>query len=157
MTTTGWHLRPLRPDDHARAAALIRTAFATLGVAVDPPPSALRETASGLAAMDGGAVAAAADGTLAGVLLWAERDGGLYVGRLAVAPSWRRRGIAQALLAAAEAEARARLLPRVHLGTRLRLAGNRRLFAACGFVETGQRGHPGYDHPTIVDMEKRLG
>jgi GNAT superfamily N-acetyltransferase len=108
--------------------------------------------------MGDGAVAAAADGTLAGVVLWTERGGGLYFGRLAVAPSWRGRGIARALVAAAEAEARARGLPRVHLSTRLALAGNRRLFAACGFVETGQRaGHPGYDQPTLVDLEKRLG
>ncbi len=158
MTATAWHLRPLRPDDHERAAALIRSAFAVLSVAADPPPSALRETASGIAAMEGGAVAASADGTLAGVVLWAAREGGLYVGRLAVLPSWRRCGIARALLDAAEAEARARRLPRLHLGTRLAFAGNRRLFAACGFVETGQRAmHAGYDYPTVVDMEKRLG
>lgn len=156
MIVTGFHLRPLHPDDHERAAALIRTAFAALSAAADPPPSALRETASGVAAMGGGAIAEATDGTLAGVVLWAERDGGLYVGRLAVAPCWRGRGIGRALIAAGEAEARARRLRRVQLGTRLVLAGNRRLFAACGFVETVLHTHPGYDHPTWVEMEKQL-
>ncbi len=158
MNAPGFCLRPLHPDDHERAAALIRSAFAALSAAVDPPPSALRETAAGVAAMGDGAVAVAADGRLAGVILRAERGGGLYFGRLAVAPSWRGRGIARALVAAAEAEARARGLPRVHLATRLALAGNRRLFVACGFIETRQRAaHCGYDHPTVVDMEKRLG
>ncbi len=38
-------LRPLRPDDAAAAAALVRSAFAEQGVATDPPSSALRETA----------------------------------------------------------------------------------------------------------------
>ena len=81
------------------------------------------------------AVAEVADG-LAGSALWAEQDGGLYLGRLAVAPAWRGRGIAKALVAAAEAAARAMGLPRIHLSTRLVLLDNRRLFAACGFVET---------------------
>ncbi len=156
MTATGFDLRPLHPGDYERAAALIRAAFAALSVDLDPPPSALRESAAGVAAMGGGAVAVAADGTLAGVVLWDERGGGLYVGRLAVAPSWRRCGIAQALLAAAEAEARARGLPRMLLGTRLLLAGNRRLFSASGYVETVLHTHAGYDHPTWVEMEKPL-
>ena len=64
--------------------------------------------------------------------------------------------IAKALVAAAEAAARAMGLPRVHLSTRLVLLDNRRLFAACGFVETTREAHPGYAEPTFVNMEKRL-
>jgi GNAT superfamily N-acetyltransferase len=89
-------------------------------------------------------------------VLWTERDAGLYIGRLAVLPDWRRRGLARALLARAEAEARARKLPRLHLGTRLALTNNRRLFAAAGFLETREHAHEGYDRPTWVQMEKRL-
>jgi hypothetical protein len=47
-------------------------------------------------------------------------------------------------------------LPRIHLSTRLVLLDNRRLFAACGFVETTCHAHPGYAEPTFVNMEKRL-
>ena len=47
-------------------------------------------------------------------------------------------------------------LPRLLLSTRLVLVGNRRLFARCGFVETAQLAHPGYAHPTFVDLEKAL-
>jgi hypothetical protein len=47
-------------------------------------------------------------------------------------------------------------LPRVHLATRLVLADNRRLFAACGFVETERTAHPGYTEPTSMAMEKVL-
>jgi len=96
------------------------------------------------------------DGVLAGSALWDAQDGGLYVSRVAVAPGWRRRGIARALMAAAEAAAWELGLPRLHLGTRLVLADNRRLFAACGFVETGQTAHPGYAEPTSVTMQKNL-
>ena len=89
-------------------------------------------------------------------MLWAFEDGGVYLGRLAVSPAWRRRGVARALVGAAEAEARARRLPRLLLGTRLVLDGNRRLFAGLGFRETALRSHPGHDEPTTVRMEKAL-
>ena len=55
-----------------------------------------------------------------------------------------------------EAVARRTGQPRVHLGTRLVLAANRRLFASCGFVEVALHAHPGYAAPTSVEMEKRL-
>ena len=103
-----------------------------------------------------GAVCVLADGSLAGVVLWQGQGDGLYLERVSVHPGQRRRGIARALVAAGEAEARRRGLPRIHLSTRLVLADNRRLFAACGLVESTQHAHPGYAVPTYVDMEKRL-
>ena len=148
----------MRPEDAAAVAALIRAAFAAQSVVTDPLPSALRVTEADVAEhlrIGGGAVAEVAGG-LAGSALWAEQDGGLYLARLAVAPAWRGRGIAKALVAAAEAAARAMGLPRIHLSTRLVLLDNRRLFAACGFVETTREAHPGYAEPTFVNMEKRL-
>jgi predicted N-acetyltransferase YhbS len=152
----GWRVRVLHPADAMAAAALIRSAFARQDVVTDPPPSALGETEAGVLAMHGGAVAAIGPGALAGVVLWRKQDGALYVGRLAVAPAWRGRGIARALMAAAEQAATAAGLGRLLLSTRLVLVSNRRLFAACGFVETASHAHPGYRHPTFVEMEKRL-
>jgi GNAT superfamily N-acetyltransferase len=143
------------PDADA-VAALIRAAFAAQPVVTDPLPSALRVTAADVAThlQRGGGAVAEFDGALAGSALWEQQDGGLYVSRVAVAPGWRRRGIARALMAAAEAAAWELGLPRLHLGTRLALADNRRLFAACGFVETGRTAHPGYAEATSVTMEK---
>jgi hypothetical protein len=59
-------------------------------------------------------------------------------------------------VAATEAAARRAGVTRVHLGTRLVLTDNRRLFASCGFIETALHAHPGYAMPTWVEMEKRL-
>ena len=151
-------LRPVETRDADNVAALIRTAFAAQSVVTDPPPSALDVTERDVLVQlrtGSGAVAEVA-GHLAGSALWAEQDGGLYLGRLAVAIGFRGRGIAKALLAAAEDAARTMQLPRIHLSTRLALLDNRRLFASCGFVETTLGTHPGYTKPTFVNMEKRL-
>lgn len=152
-------IRPLTLTDAEAAAALIRAAFAAQGVATDPPSSALRETGESIAAhlADNGGAAAESAGTLAGLVLWAERDGGLYLGRLAVLPPWRGRGVARALIGAAEAEARRRGLPRLHLRVRLALDDDRRLFAASGFHVASEGAHPGYAAPTFAVMEKALG
>ena len=153
-------LRRMVPDDATAVAALIRMAFAAQAVVTDPPPSALRVTAADvlthLARGDGGAVVEI-EAALAGSVLWETKDRGLYISRVAVVPAFRRRGIARALLAAAEDAARASHLPFLHLGTRLVLTDNRRLFFACGFVETEQTAHPGYAEATSVTMVKRLG
>lgn len=153
-----FRIRPLLAEEAPAAAALIRAAFAVQPVRPDPPPSALRETADGVRKQlaSGGGMAVEVAGTLVGVLLWTPDDDGLWLARLAVAPEWRRKGIARALLAAAEAEARRRGLGYLRLGTRLALERNRHLFASCGFRETTLHTHPGYAAPTWVTMEKRL-
>jgi GNAT superfamily N-acetyltransferase len=151
-------LRPLCRSDAPAAAALIRAVFAAQPVVLDPPPSALGVTADTLAAhlsRAGGAVAESND-RIVGVVLWEPADGALQVSRLAVDPEARRRGTARALLAAAEQAARQHGFARLRLGTRLALAGNRQVFAGCGFVEVAWHAHPGYAEPTWVEMEKQL-
>ena len=158
LRQAAFSLRMMERGDAPTVAALIRSAFACQFVVTEPLPSALRVTEKEIAAhlrVGSGAVAEAGCG-MVGSALWSEQDGGLYLGRLAVAPAWRGRGIAKALVTAAEAAARPMALPWIHLSTRLVLLDNRRLFAACGFVETTSHAHPGYAEPTFVNMEKRL-
>src|SRR5580704_17142010 len=132
-------LRPLAAAYAAAAVDLIHRAFAVQSVPTDPPSAALRETAGtiGRAIEEGGgaSITVPATGSMIGAVLWAEWDGGLYFGRLAVDPDWRGRGVAKRLVAAVEAEALRRRITRLHLSTRLVLLDNRRLFSSCGFRE----------------------
>ena len=149
---------PIGLADSDDIALLIRTAFMTQSVVTDPPASALRVTGDDVRAhlAKGAGVAVRIDDALAGCALWGPRDGALYVSRVSVAPTHRRRGIATALLGAAETAARAGGFPRLLLETRLVLTDNRALFAHFGFREASRHAHPGYAHPTFVLMEKPL-
>ena len=155
MDRPEFELRPIEAADAAAAAALIRAAFAGIVPALVPQPSALAETTESVAVAVGGCVACAG-GAVVGVVLWEERDGGLYLRRLAVDPAFRGLRVATALVAEGCAFASASGFAWVHVGVRLVLAGNRRLFASCGFHETSLHAHAGFDAPTWVAMEKRL-
>ena len=67
-------VRPLRMEDAATVAVLIRLAFAAQTVVTDPPASARKETAAsvaaGLAALDQGGFGAWSSHDLIGCVLW---------------------------------------------------------------------------------------
>ena len=144
----------MQPADADAFAALVRAAFA--GLPVVPAPSAARLTADELRVhfRAGGGGIITTD-RLAG-LLWSEREGGLYLSRLAVHVSLRRHGLAAAMIAMADGEARRRGLRRVWLSTRLALTANRRLFIRCGFTEGATDAHPGYTTPTLIVLDRWL-
>ncbi len=102
-------VRPMRGGavEIAAMVALIRDAFADYLDRLDPPPSAVRETAESIAALLGRehGLVAEAGGDVVGCLFLQRRErGDIYVGRVAVAGAHRRGGVGRALMAAAEAE-----------------------------------------------------
>jgi predicted N-acetyltransferase YhbS len=146
--------------DAALLSDLIITAFSAYPVVLNPPSSAVKETVDAVRsklADHGGGIAEIGTATVGCVLFTPEADTALYLGRLAVHPAWRGRGIARALIAFVESEAQRRGLDTIRLSVRIALPGNQRLFASCGFVEVGREAHPGFAEPTMINMEKRLG
>ena len=101
-------------------------------------------------------IVAETEGRLVGCVLATPQGESLYLGRFAVHPDFRRCGIASRLLGEAERHARATGAGALTLGVRIALPDNFRYFAARGFRETCREAHPGFDHPTSINMEKRL-
>jgi tRNA threonylcarbamoyladenosine biosynthesis protein TsaE len=152
-----WRLQPLTAGDAPSVLDLLRVAFAATEVPLDPPPGALRETAGNLETqiLSGGGAGAISGKRMIGSVLWIVADG-LDVSRLAVLPQWRQCGIGSALLVACEDEARRRGQRRLHLETRLVLAGNLRLFARFGYQEFARLPPDGDPGKTIIKLEKRI-
>jgi predicted N-acetyltransferase YhbS len=146
------------PEESAAVAALIQAAFEEYRGRLNPESGALRETAETIATAfaDHAVIVAEAGGMFVGCVLATRQGENLYLGRISVHPDQRRHGIASRLLEEAERHARATGAQALILGVRIALPGNFRFFAAHGFREVGREAHPGFDHPTSINMEKRL-
>ena len=152
-------LRAARAADASALAATIAAAFEQYRGRLVPESGAFRETAEAIAtefATGAGAIIAERNGETLGCVMIQEMEGDLYFGRLSVLPAARGTGLARRLIAAVEAEARRRGLAGVRLGVRVVLTENQRLFASMGYLETSREPHPGFDHPTSINMRKPL-
>ena len=145
--------------DWPELLALLRRAFAFMEGRIDPPSSLGRLDADGLAAKARAqrCFLAFRGARLAGCVFCQPRSDCLYLGKVAVDPDLQGQGIGRALLARAEAEARALGLPALELQTRIELVENHRAFARLGFLRVGETAHAGYDRPTSTTMRKALG
>ncbi|KAF0105498.1 MAG: acetyltransferase [Rhodospirillaceae bacterium] len=153
-------LRAGTAGDAAAIARVIAASFEQYRGRLVPESGAFRETAENIAAeleRGAGALVAERNGELLGCVLVEEKEGDLYFGRLSVVPTARGRGLAKRLIDAVEAEARRRGLAGVRLGVRIVLTDNQRLFLALGYRETSREAHPGFEHPTSINMRKPLG
>ena len=87
--------------DASRAGELLALAHAAFGdLPIDPPSSVLKETAADFAARltSETCFVVEHDGRLIASVFCVPQGDALYIGRLAVAPAWRRRGVASALI-----------------------------------------------------------
>ena len=152
-------LRPATAADAPALAATIATAFAQYRGKLVPESSAFRETPEAIVGQlsnGSSAIIAEQNGEMVGCVMTEPMDGDLYFGRLAVLPAARGLGLARRLIEAVEADARARGLPGVRLGVRIALPQNQKLFNSLGYREYSREAHPGFDHPTSINMRKDL-
>lgn len=82
--------------------------------------------------------------------------GSLYLSKLSVHPHHRRKGLARALLQAAQKTARNMRLSCVKLISRPELCENHTLFKQCGFEKYDERSHAGYARITEFHFRKTL-
>ena len=122
---------------------------------IDPPSGVLKETAADFAERlrQETCFVVEQEGRLIASVFCAPDGDALYIGRLAVHPDWRRRGVANALVEAAKAEARRIGATRMTLGCRIVLTSNLALFRRHGFVIVRETCHAGFTTPTSYDME----
>ena len=136
--------RPATPADAPTVHALTQAAFATLAGKIDPPSSARLETVEAVAAAlaaGGGGIAEIA-GEPVGAVRFQPAEDHLYVGRVAVAPEHRGRGVARALMALAERRAAAAGLPETRVEVRRSLTGNIAMFERLGYAVVTEYPHP---------------
>ena len=138
-----------RLDDILR---MVHAAFAGF----QPPSGVLNETVDDLARRlrEGTVIVAQAGDEFVGSVFCATQGDALYLTRLATTPAWRKRGVARALMAAAEAQARETGAKRLTLRVRVTLPKNLAYFERAGFNVTG-RGQEAGRTPYIT-MERRL-
>jgi predicted N-acetyltransferase YhbS len=152
-------IRPAEAADAEAIAALILSAFEPYRGRIHPTPSALSETGESIGkrlATGLGFVAETRERMIGCVLTTFNSPGELYVGRLAVVPQWRRRGLARRLMARAEELARERGCAAMSLGVRIALGENIAFFERLGFRFVREERHPGYSQPTYISMAKPL-
>jgi ribosomal protein S18 acetylase RimI-like enzyme len=145
--------------DATAIAATIAAAFLQYRGKLVPESNAFSETPEAIVeqlAAGSSVIVAERDGTMIGCVVAEPLEGDLYFGRLAVLPEARGLGLARRLIGAVEEEARRRGLPGVRLGVRIALTDNQRLFKSLGYREISREAHPGFDHPTSINMRKAL-
>jgi ribosomal protein S18 acetylase RimI-like enzyme len=152
-------IRPAQAADAEAIAVVILSAFEPYRGRIEPTPSALSETGESIGrrlASGVGFVAETRDRVIGCVLATFNGPGELYIGRLAVLPEWRRRGLARRLMARAEELARERGCAAMSLGVRIALRENIAFFERLGFRFAREERHPGYAQPTYISMAKPL-
>lgn len=140
--------RLARPEDEAALKALFETAYAEYVPVIAKRPAPMDDpVAPHIAA--GHAHLAKLDGRVAAALIgWPKPEHSpdhFYVFNIAAAPDLRGRGLGSALLAHAEALARAAGLDAIELFTNKLMTTNIAMYLAKGFTITGEKREDGFE------------
>lgn len=144
--------------DWSDIVQFIRQNFAYMDGVINPPSSVHRLTAEMLADHSGEIWLLEHQQTLIGTTMLTpkrnQRQRRLYVGKIAIAPEYRDRGLARLLLDHAARRCVLLGLAVLELEVRIELIDNQRAFEAMGFTKIGESSHDGFDRPTSIKMQK---
>jgi GNAT superfamily N-acetyltransferase len=151
-------IRPVQQSELATLLAVIHAAYAEYKGRLTPPSGAHKESIESLAAklaIGEGALAWQGESAV-GSVLFEVRGEAMYLGRLAVPPLYRRRGIGVLLVNYVEQQALARGHSQVTLGVRLQLPENTAFYTKLGYHVVSYGSHPGFTELTFMTMAKQL-
>jgi ribosomal protein S18 acetylase RimI-like enzyme len=150
-------LRLATSEDAPLMHAVMQRAFAEYLGVLSVPSSAHAETVDDVrrALAAGGGVLAWFEATCVGSARFAIEPDGLYVGRVAVVPEFRRRGVASLLMRFIEGHAPALGRDAIRLKARAALPSNVELYRSLGYEVLVDRPHPRGDDRELL-MVKRL-
>ena len=162
MVTADHLPAPVRtgPDaDFLAILKLVQNSFAYMDGRIDPPSSMHRLTLENVRAhaVEHEIWQIEIDGALAACVFFTLKPDCFYLGKLAVAASYRGSGLARTLVELAEERARFHGHTVLRLEVRVELVENLRAFAKLGFVITGESAHEGYARATSFTLEKSVG
>ncbi len=134
------------------------SAFEEFRETLVPLPGILAETVEDVMAYvkRGGAVIAWDGETAVGSARFHPETNHLYIGRVAVPPKFRRRGIASEIMRFLEAHACELYLPETRVEVRLALPSNVALYKSLGYVPISYQPHPRVPTAMTVKLAKRL-
>jgi ribosomal protein S18 acetylase RimI-like enzyme len=136
----------------------MQAAFEELRSVLQPPSSSHAESVADVerAMAQGGAVLAWDDDQAVGSARFARHPEHMYVGRVSVLPTHRRRGIATAMMRFLEELARREGRRSVEIAARASLPSNVRLYEGLGYEVVRVEPHPRGPEMSVVHMRKWL-
>jgi GNAT superfamily N-acetyltransferase len=147
-------VRRARPDEAGAVGALVEAAFARHVEAVGRRPAPMDDDHAARIAAGEQYVSEAPDGGgvdgLASSIVLVDAGDHLVVNNVAVAPGLQRRGLARALLAFAEDEARRRGLSEVRLHTNAAMADNLVMYPKLGYTQVGRETRSGFHRVLFI-------
>ena len=138
---------------------LAKEAFEEFRHSLVPPPGILAETVADVARYietSGAVLAWDGEAAVGSARFHLERDH-LYIGRVAVPPAFRRRGIATEIMRFLEEHARSLGFLETRVEVRQALPGNVALYESLGYIPISVQPHPRVPSAMTVKMAKRIG
>ena len=151
-------LNPPEFDNWVGLHKLLSECFAYMEEKIDPPSSLSRMTPENLrdkSSQDTLLIVLHKDQLIA-CAFFEIREDVVYVGKVAVRNSHRRRGITRKVIDLASEFAIEKGKFCLELQARIELTDNHQTFGRLGFVKTGEDSHEGFNRPTSITMQKTI-